>query len=225
MPQLPSVTADNAAVDDTMIMHMEKILKDFLREANQTRCFAHIINLCAKSLLRPFNIDKRKYADALDEAEQALRDLADELDLEGLEAATNKLAGKDESDNVDGWVNKCELLSDEVREELAEDVYPVKMVLAKVGYLMAHCSILLLRPHLQLRKLATSIVYSPTSIHPQWNCILRNLKLKEKILPHDVRTRWNLTYRLLEAALKYRKAIDRLTSDCELGLWKLEIQS
>lgn len=148
MPQLPSVTADDAAVNDTMIMHMEKILKDFPREANQTCCFAHIINLCAKSLLRPFDIDKRKHADALNEVEQALWDLADELDLEGLEAATNKLAGEDESDNVDGWVDECELLSDEAREKLAEDVYPVKMVLAKVGYLMAHCSILLLCLHL-----------------------------------------------------------------------------
>lgn len=120
---------------------MEEIIEGFPGEANRTRCFAHIINLCAKSMLRPFEVDTRKNMDALDEAEQALRELADELDLDTVGAVDDEGTGDEnieEADNLDGWVDECMLLPDEAQEELEQDVYPVKMVLTKVSSDVSH---------------------------------------------------------------------------------------
>ena len=42
-------------------------------------------------------------------------------------------------------------------------------------------------------------------------------------MPQDVRTRWNSTYQMLEFALKYRQAIDKVTGDRKYRLRKLEV--
>ena len=62
-------------------------------------------------------------------------------------------------------------------------------------------------------------------VTPHWREICKIWKLKEKNMPQDVCTRWNSTYDMLEFAIKYRKVIDNLTSDCELGLWSYEMDS
>ncbi|TFK78991.1 hypothetical protein K466DRAFT_469637, partial [Polyporus arcularius HHB13444] len=49
------VTADNASPNDTMIDELTKLLPDFAGQDNRARCFDHIVNLCAKSVLKPFD--------------------------------------------------------------------------------------------------------------------------------------------------------------------------
>ena len=46
---------DNASNNDVMIEELEHLLNDFPGAANQMRCFAHIINLVVKSILRQFD--------------------------------------------------------------------------------------------------------------------------------------------------------------------------
>lgn len=81
----------------------------FPREANRACCFEHIVNLCAKSLLRPFEVDK-KSGFALSSAEKALQELADDLELD--ELATGVMEEMDvqnvddEPDNLEGWVDE-----------------------------------------------------------------------------------------------------------------------
>lgn len=58
---------------------------------------------------------------------------------------------------------------------------------------------------------------------PAWNKTLEELKLERRVLPRDVRTRWNSTFRLLKVALEYKEAVDRITGDKKLGLRKFEI--
>jgi hypothetical protein len=53
-----------------MIVELMDLICNFPGEANRTRCFAHIINLVAKSLLRQFDIPNKKADSALDEAEK-----------------------------------------------------------------------------------------------------------------------------------------------------------
>ena len=48
-----------------MIGHLDKVLLDFPRATNQTQCFAYTINLCAKSILKHFDLPKKKDKDAL----------------------------------------------------------------------------------------------------------------------------------------------------------------
>ena len=42
-------------------------------------------------------------------------------------------------------------------------------------------------------------------------------------MPRDVTTQWNLTYDMLEYALKHRKAVNALTQQRDLKLRKLEL--
>ncbi|RDX45199.1 hypothetical protein OH76DRAFT_1302563, partial [Lentinus brumalis] len=53
-----NVTCDNAANNDTMVDHMGVLLPGFEGQFHRTRCFAHIVNLVAKSLLRQFDAKK-----------------------------------------------------------------------------------------------------------------------------------------------------------------------
>jgi hypothetical protein len=51
-----------------MIEHLAVLIDTFPGAANQTRCFAHILNLVAKSVLRQFEAPKVKGKKAVDEA-------------------------------------------------------------------------------------------------------------------------------------------------------------
>ena len=64
-----------------MITELVDLIWNFPGDANRTRCFAHIINLIVKSLLKQFDVPKKKAGEALDEAENALCELAEGIDL------------------------------------------------------------------------------------------------------------------------------------------------
>ncbi|KAK0437302.1 uncharacterized protein EV420DRAFT_1222563, partial [Desarmillaria tabescens] len=49
-----SITCDNASNNDTMIDVLAENIPAFPGEQHRTRCFAHVINLVAKSLLNQF---------------------------------------------------------------------------------------------------------------------------------------------------------------------------
>lgn len=44
-------------------------------------------------------------------------------------------------------------------------------------------------------------------------------------MPRDVTTRWNSTFDMLEFAVKYREALDRMTSDKKNDLRKYELDA
>ena len=134
-------TADNASNNDTLVNSLEDLVNSFAGPANQIRCFAHVINLVAKTILRQFEVGKpgagRETVDA--EAEAILADLAAGTDLEGLydddgAAGSEEDDGASLDDDVDGWIDERDDLSEEEREELRESVLPVKLALAKVCY-------------------------------------------------------------------------------------------
>ena len=54
--QVLSVTCDNVAPNDTMIDKLAKLLEEFPGAANRTRCFTHILNLVAKSIMKQFDL-------------------------------------------------------------------------------------------------------------------------------------------------------------------------
>lgn len=47
--------------------------------------------------------------------------------------------------------------------------------------------------------------------------------MKVKLMPRDVRTRWNSTYNMLSFALEYRTAVELLTSDQKNDLRQFEL--
>jgi hypothetical protein len=75
----------------------------------------------------------------------------------------------------------------------------------------------------KLRKFAFKVIHSTTILLPAWYKTLEDLKLRPRIMLRDVATRWNSTFDMLEFALKYRAAIDKLSGTREMGLRQFEL--
>jgi hypothetical protein len=214
-----------------MIEHLSTLIKNFSGAANQTRCFTHILNLVAKSILRQFNTPK-KAADGdsgdFDDATGALAALAQELEDNEAVADDGTEEGNDddeaggEDDNEDGLGDEHDGMSDAEVAELEESLVPIRLMLAKASQFK-------LCPKLsnsvtKLRALANAIKNSSTIILPQWLEKLEDLQLRVQMMPHDVSTCWNSTFDMLDFALDYHLAIDSITSNRELNLRKYELQ-
>jgi hypothetical protein len=117
-----------------MVIELSHLVENFLGEANRTQCFAHIINLVAKSLLKQFDVPKKKADEAIDEAEQTLAELAEGLDIEELMTRLDTVGGDDgcADDDDEGLVNEVARLSEEEQAALSESIWPVRLTLVKV---------------------------------------------------------------------------------------------
>lgn len=131
---------DNASNNDTMTDHLAGLLKAFGGQFARTRCFLHILNLSATSLIRPFDV---KAVSDVEEADDDVRELL--THVRELEAEERELAGELESGEVGGdgddellgedeesWLDEVESLDGEDEKEFQQEVRPVKMVLTKV---------------------------------------------------------------------------------------------
>ena len=132
-----------------MISELAEILPDF-SQVNHTRCFLHIVNLCAKSIIKQFNVPKKKDDEHLDEAARELQgddddelqnlagdqDLEEQQTLEGIsQRRTNEGAEDDDNDDdIEGWIDEMELLTPTEHAGLEESIRPVKLVLVKVSW-------------------------------------------------------------------------------------------
>ena len=79
-----------------MVDVLAELVVAFPGAANRTRCFAHILNLVVKVILRQFDVLKAKANEVLDVALQALVDLAGDIEMEG-EAMDDR--GDDDDDD------------------------------------------------------------------------------------------------------------------------------
>ena len=125
-----------------MIEESSDLLDDFPGEANKTRCFTHVLNLVAKSIIKQFGVPKARaneVLEVLDDAAKELAALAIDVDVEErISREEHLFEGEgdedgDEDDNLDGWTNVRAELSDEEREELDKTLQPVRLVLVKAS--------------------------------------------------------------------------------------------
>ena len=129
------VTCDNASNNDKMIEALDDLLPAFTT-GNRARCFTHVLNLVAKSLLKQFDVALNPETDDLNIEERELLDLAEDLEAEELTTAqeTDKDEDEiDEDDDLEDWVDEVAALSPEEREKLQKNIRPVKTVLVKVS--------------------------------------------------------------------------------------------
>jgi hypothetical protein len=122
-----------------MIEELEVLVPAFPGEANRTRCFAHIINLVAKSVLQQYDIPKAKSGENVDKSTRELLALAGNLEFEE-ESYQGEDDEGEEDDDVEGLKDEREDLSQTERQALDEDVHPVRRVLVKVRWFNAHRS-------------------------------------------------------------------------------------
>src|SRR5208282_5497461 len=100
------MTCDNASNNDTMISELAYILDDFPGASNQTRCFAHILNLVLKSILQQFDVPRSQASQRLDEATTELRNLAGNIEEEEVRSRRlNSDENDEDDDNVEGWID------------------------------------------------------------------------------------------------------------------------
>lgn len=111
-----------------MIDSLAKLVKAFPGAANRTRCFAHILNLVVKTILRQFDLPKTKGNQNLDDATQELVDLAGDIETE--EAAMDERGDEDEDDDAEGLIDLNDGMPQHDQDEL---VHPVRLVLVKVS--------------------------------------------------------------------------------------------
>ena len=131
------ITCDNASNNDTMITHLAKRLPAFQGTFHRVRCFAHVIQLVAKSLLRSFDAKHIEDAEAVvDKDIEMLLRLAEDMASEDAAAVA---AGREEEgedaplEDDEDWVDEIASLSIEEQAEFEQELVPVKLVLAKVG--------------------------------------------------------------------------------------------
>ncbi len=91
-----------------MIKELAKRLDLFPGPENQTRCFAHVLNLIVKSVIWQFDILKAQQNQALDESTQELQALAVDIDHEEQATRVGVEIGSDKNgdDNMDGWIDE-----------------------------------------------------------------------------------------------------------------------
>lgn len=107
-----------------MIEHLENILTEFPGSANRTRCFAHILNLVAKGIMKQFDAPK----DKINGFEAVLaEDLENELEDDSNEAEEDEAPGNGAMDE-----ESRSGFSEEEISALDESVKPVRLVLFKV---------------------------------------------------------------------------------------------
>ncbi|KAG2085569.1 uncharacterized protein F5147DRAFT_527472, partial [Suillus discolor] len=63
-----SLTGDNASSNDTLTTELAKHVDSFSGALSRTRCFLHIVNLIAKSIIKLFDVPKKEQARLDDEA-------------------------------------------------------------------------------------------------------------------------------------------------------------
>jgi len=88
-----------------MMDHLGEILDDFPASANQTRCFAHTLNLSAKAIIKQFDVSKMRAGDNLDKAAEALAAMAKDLDLDDRVEQQMHKAEKNADDQEDQPLN------------------------------------------------------------------------------------------------------------------------
>jgi hypothetical protein len=143
-PQILGVTADNASNNDKMIEHLAVLIDSFPGAANQTRCFAHILNLVAKSVLRQFEAPKGKDSKkAVDDAAKELAVIFDEMD-DDVDKSEDSEGGDDVDDDdddvvdddEDGLLDERDEMSENELSSLEDSVKPIRLVLTKVSNLI-----------------------------------------------------------------------------------------
>ena len=230
--QILSVTCDNASNNNTMVEHLATLVENFPSTANQTRCFTHILNLVAKSILCSFDALKKGAegnSPHVDDATDVLAALVQELEDTVVEADYGAAYDDTDDDELDcedddenGLSDRRDGMSEEEVAALEESLVPVQLMITKVSKF--ELSLILSNQMPKLRALANTIKNSSTIILPQWLEKLDNLSLKVRMMPWDVSTRWNSTFDMLNFALDYCVAINRITSNQDLNLHKYELE-
>ncbi|KAJ6613356.1 hypothetical protein B0H10DRAFT_2222260 [Mycena sp. CBHHK59/15] len=75
----------------------------------------------------------------------------------------------------------------------------------------------------RVRKFSFALVHSTTRALPAWRSAFSTKNMAVRLLPRDVRARWNSTYDMLVVAVQYNDVVNTVTADRNLPLRKYEL--
>ncbi|KAJ7060840.1 hypothetical protein C8F01DRAFT_988345, partial [Mycena amicta] len=74
-----------------------------------------------------------------------------------------------------------------------------------------------------VRTISNKVLHSTTLLLPQWKELLVDLDIAVRILPRDVKTRWNSTFDMINVILQYKRPVQQFTASAEHGLRDYEL--
>ncbi|KIL63555.1 hypothetical protein M378DRAFT_79529 [Amanita muscaria Koide BX008] len=208
--QILTFNGDNATSNDKQTTFLDKLPNSF-NAINRVRCFNHTIQLSAKALLKPFDASPKDNDDLDKHSGNDDEDFEEghEMVYEDPEDSANDDDNDNEEDSEEAEEVEAEdpldVLDEQARGQLLEDTVAVRATLNKI------------------RKLSFAIIHSTTIALPVWRKTCTAHKLAVRLIPRDVKTRWNSTYDMAKVALKYRPAIDDITANKSSKLRKYEL--
>jgi hypothetical protein len=121
-----------------MIEYMSLNLPVFPGKEHFVRCFNHTINLVGKSLLKLFEVPKQSTDTndaALDAAEDALRTMARDIEIEDLRTQLDSYAnhGSVSVDDPNDIFDEIGTMTEEEAKEFRQSVLPIRRALIKVS--------------------------------------------------------------------------------------------
>jgi hypothetical protein len=132
--QILSITADNASSNDTLTTELADLVAHFGGPTSRTRCFLHVINLVAKSLIKQFDLPKDIATDALQSPNSEMaRDASSKNEATIAENGDGDPDAED-ADNEDGWVDEINQLTAHERTAFETNIRPIRLMLAKVSW-------------------------------------------------------------------------------------------
>src|SRR5882757_2133204 len=131
--KIHAVNADNATANDKQMTKLDALPNSF-EEANRVRCFNHMLQLSAKSLLAPLNPAISQKATQDDEMleEDGNQALPEEDDTE--DDKDNEEEDVKENDNEDDGINKLEELDEDEQVQVLENTTEVRNTVTKVSH-------------------------------------------------------------------------------------------
>ena len=162
MRQVLAITCDNTSCNTVMVEPLADMLPRF-SHVEHTRCFLHIVNFVARSMIKQFDIPKNHAGqnldvqsqeitpdELIDDADEGLHGPVVENDFEDQDHArgghqnNHVFNGAADDDNVEGWTDKMNFLSPSECSQIREESCPVKLILVKVIYVkfMESCAYL-----------------------------------------------------------------------------------
>ena len=169
----------DVSLNDTMAAYIGELVP-FGGEMSRVRCILHITNLVAKSMMKLFDVPKKRSWGHGANKSSSHGSSDDEHKVNQGGPSTED----GEGDNVEGWVDETEQLMGAKHKRLEEAIHPLWMILVKVSTNEQRWTYHWGRSA-QIRKLSFKVIHSTTLLLPAWVADLKDLDLPVKKIPCD----------------------------------------